>query len=353
MSPTPNWLLYGAYGYTGELIARECRRRGLHPILGGRDAARLEGLAQALEMPHRAFALDDPAAVARELAGVHLVLSCAGPFAATAPALMDACIAARAHYLDVSGEISVFERAQASTTAAAAANVVLCPGVGFDVIPTDCVAAALKAALPDASSLALGFDTRSPFSPGTAKTSFERLAVGGAVRAQGRIVTVPLAHKTRRIDFGAGTKLAMCIPWGDVATAWYTTGIPNIEVYVPTSQRLVSTLHLVNLLRPLLRLHPVQRLVKRRIGRKVHGPGDALRARTPTYVWGEVHNEAGSTRTARIEVANGYDVTVAGALAITHSLLGEPRPGGAYTPARLMGADFITTLPGSGSLHLE
>ncbi|CAM4496393.1 MAG: hypothetical protein LEGION0403_FIIPPAGN_01689 [Legionella sp.] len=40
-----------------------------------------------------------------------------------------------------------------------------------------------------------------------------------------------LMGKTRFIDFGKGEKLATTIPWGDVSTAFYTTGIPNIEVY--------------------------------------------------------------------------------------------------------------------------
>ena len=124
---------------------------------------------------------------------------------------MAACLATHAHYLDITGEISVFEHSRTLDAAARAAGIVVCPGVGFDVIPTDCVAAALKAALPDATQLALGFDSRSGFSPGTAKTSVEGLAQGGKVRKDGRIISVPLAYKTRRIDFGDGEKLAMTI----------------------------------------------------------------------------------------------------------------------------------------------
>jgi short subunit dehydrogenase-like uncharacterized protein len=353
MTREPTWLLYGAYGYTGELIAREARRQGLRPVLAGRSPERLASIARALELAHRAFPLDDVAQVAAQLAGVRLVLNCAGPFSATAATMMDACLAARAHYLDITGEIDVFERAQALNAAAAQAGIVICPGVGFDVIPTDCLAAALKAALPDATHLALGFDSRSGLSPGTARTSLQRLAIGAAVREQGRIVTVPLASRTRRIDFGDGEKLAMCIPWGDVATAWHTTGIPNIEVYVPASPRLVARLRLVNALRPLLRLAPVQRLAGSYIGRNVHGPNSAQRARTPTHVWGEVRNAAGSIRVGRLVVANGYDVTVAGALALVRSVLEQSRPGGTWTPARLMGPDFISSLPGSSNLHLD
>jgi short subunit dehydrogenase-like uncharacterized protein len=283
---------------------------------------------------------------------MRIVLNCAGPFAGTAAALMDACMSARAHYLDITGEIDVFEHAQSLSESAARAGIVICPGVGFDVIPTDCLAATLAAAMPDATHLALGFDSRSGMSQGTAKTSLQRLAIGGAIRENGRIVNVPFASRTRRIDFGDGEKLAMCIPWGDVSTAWYTTGIANIEVYVPSSPRMISRLRLVSRMRPLLRLTPVQALARRFIESTVRGPGAAERMRTPTRVWGEVRNAAGATCTGRLVVANGYEVTVSGALAVTRSLLADSRPGGSYTPARLMGADFVCALPGSSGVSI-
>ena len=179
--------------------------------------------------------------------------------------MMTACLATHAHYLDITGEISVFEHARTLDAAARAAGIVICPGVGFDVIPTDCVAAALKAALPEATYLALGFDSRSGFSPGTAKTSVEGLAQGGKVRQDGRIVSVPLAYKTRRIDFGDGEKLAMTIPWGDVSTAYATSGILNIEVYIPGSPAMVARARRANRLRWLLGTGLVQNFIRRRI----------------------------------------------------------------------------------------
>jgi short subunit dehydrogenase-like uncharacterized protein len=180
-------MIYGANGYTGDLIAREAVRRGLKPVLAGRTAAKVEALATSLGLQARVFDLANAVMTSRGVEGMRLVLHCAGPFSATAAPMMAACLAMRAHYLDITGEISVFEHARTLEATARAASVVVCPGVGFDVIPTDCVAAALKAALPDATHLALGFDSRSGFSPGTAKTSVEGLAQGGKVRQDGRI----------------------------------------------------------------------------------------------------------------------------------------------------------------------
>jgi short subunit dehydrogenase-like uncharacterized protein len=348
-------MLYGANGYTGELTAREAARRGLHPILAGRAREKIGALAAELRLESRIFALEPaPApAVAASLRDVGLVLNCAGPFAATAEPMMKACIEARAHYLDITGEVAVFECAQALGLDARAAGVVLCPGVGFDVVPTDCLALALKEALPDATHLALGFDARSSFSRGTARTMVEGLGQGGCVRRDGRLTRVPLGFRDRRIDFGAGEKLAMTIPWGDVSTAFHTTGIPNIEVYVPISPRRLARLRLLDRVRWLLRRRAVQRFLKSRVDRQPPGPDPRERAGTPTFVWGEARAADGRQRTARIVTANGYTVTVYASLAVVERLLDEQAPPGAITPARLMGRGLVESLPNSGRIAID
>lgn len=347
------WMIYGANGYTGELIARDAVRRGFKPVLAGRSRDKVEALARELGLEARVFGLDEPAWLLAQIKGHGLVLHCAGPFSATAAPMIEACLRASAHYLDITGEIAVFEHAQSLNERAGAAGSVICPGVGFDVVPTDCVAAALKNALPDATHLALGFDSRSSFSPGTAKTSIEGLAQGGKIRRDGKIVSVPLAYRVRRIDFGAGEKLAMTIPWGDVSTAWHTTGIANIEVFIPGSAGIIRGARLANLIRPLLGLSFVQRLLKARIGKTVVGPDQAKRADQGTYVWGEARNDRGECKVARVHTANVYSLTIDAALAVVGYLLQTRTPGGAYTPARLLGADLVTRLPGSGAIDIE
>lgn len=348
-----SWLIYGANGYTGELIAREAARRGLRPILAGRSSERIEALARELDLPHRVFELTSPATIAGHLRDVSLVLHCAGPFAATAAPMMDACIQAAAHYLDITGEIDVFEQAQHRHAQAQAAGVVICPGVGMDVVPTDCVAAALHQVMPDATRLSLGFETGSGLSPGTAKTVVEGIGLGGKVRRDGAIVTVPQAWRSRRIDFGNGEKWAMTIPWGDVSTAWHTTGIPNIEVYTAVPRAAIPVARLGTLLGPLARNRLIGDTAKKILGKAIHGPDAAARSRHPTFIWGEVSNGAGQTRTARIRVANTYDLTIEGALAIAGELLARQHPPGSYTPAKLMGKDLVTRLAGSGSLTIS
>lgn len=346
-------MLYGAYGYTGRLIAEQAVQQGMTPLLAGRSEAKLAALAQRLGCSYRCFSLDGGADVAAQLTDVDLLLHCAGPFSATSAPMVRACLASRTHYLDITGEIEVFEAVHGLSAEARSAGVVLCPGVGFDVVPTDCVAARLKAALPDADYLALGFDSRSGMSPGTAKTALEGMGQGGKIRRDGRILTVPFAYRVRDIDFGGGKKTAVTIPWGDVSTAHYSTGIPNIEVYVPSSSRTIAWMRRANHLRPLLKLPPLQRLLRWQVDKRVQGPDSDRRAQTPTHVWGEATNSRGEKKTVRIQLANGYEVTVHGALGVVAKLLDNVGDGGAYTPSQLMGADFITTLPGSGSFALD
>lgn len=350
---TENWMIYGANGYTGELIAREATTRGLRPVLAGRKGERIHALAQELGCEARVFGLDDADAVEEQLGGCQLVLNCAGPFSATAAPMMEACLAVGAHYLDITGEIDVFEHAQSQSARAREAGVVLCPGVGFDVIPTDCVAAALKTALPDATEMALGFDSRTGMSPGTAKTTVEGMASGGMVRRGGAIVTVPLAYKTRHIDFGDGEKLAMTIAWGDVSTAYYTTGVLDITVYIPSTRGMVLWSKLADTFHGVLRCKWVQRKLKAYIEKTITGPGESTRARQPTFVWGEVRNAHGEVKTARVRTDNAYSLTVSGALAMVAFLRQNECPAGTTTPAQMIGPELVSQLPGSGLIEIS
>jgi short subunit dehydrogenase-like uncharacterized protein len=345
-----NWMIYGANGYTGALIAKEAAKRGLSPILAGRNAQALEALAKPYGFAYRVFDLNDVAVITANIKDMALVLHCAGPFSATGAPMIEACLAAGTHYLDISGEISLFEHAQQQSARAAKANIVICPGVGFDVIPTDCVAAALKAALPDATELVMGFDSDSKFSPGTAKTSVEGLGRGGMIRRNGKLTIVPLAYETRRIDFGRGEKLGTTIPWGDVSTAFYTTGIPNIKVFIAASPDRVKTFKRLNWIRWALRLTVVRKLVQHQVGKRVVGPDEATRERIKNYLWGEVTNQKGEKKTARIQTNNGYTLTIDGSLAVVEWLLVNKVEGKAYTPSVLLGAGLVERLPGSSKL---
>jgi short subunit dehydrogenase-like uncharacterized protein len=340
------WMLYGANGYTGELIAREAVRRGHRPILAGRSAERLEPLARALDLETRAFALGEPARTAEWLTGVDAVLHCAGPFIRTSGPMVGACLAAGAHYLDITGELDVFEWIFSMSAEAAARGVTLLPGVGFDVVPTDCLAAQLSERLPSADHLLLAFYAKGGgLSRGTMKTMIEGLDEGGAIRRDGRIVRVPMVYEVRTIPFSCGPRSAMTIPWGDVSTAFHTTGIPNIRVYSASSPKAIASARWIARLTPLLALGPIKRMLQKAAERR-SGPDETKRATGRMYLWGEVSDGGGGRASMTMTTPEGYAFTAISAVtAVERLLAADPRPG-SFTPARFFGSRFVESIPG-------
>ncbi len=342
------FLIYGAYGYTGRLVAEEAVRRGLAPVLAGRDGERVRRLGEELHLETRSFPLDDTTRVARELGGVRVVLSCAGPFTRTAPTLVGGCLTAGVHYLDVTGELEVFEKIHGLHEEARRAGVVLMPGVGFDIVPSDCLAAHLASRLPTADRLTLalsGLGTRP--SHGTLATVVEGLGSGGAARVDGHLVQEPIASSTRIVDFGRGPRRAVSVPWPDVFTAYLTTGIPNIRVLMAAPPLVHGALVAAAAMGPLLESRLVRATLRRLVNRLPEGPGAEERAGGVTVLWGEAAEEGSGRRVAaRQRGPDGYTTTVLTALAAVDRLLTGDVPAGFHTPGRCLGADFVLGLEG-------
>jgi saccharopine dehydrogenase (NAD+, L-lysine-forming) len=339
-------LLYGAYGYTGELLTHEAVRRGLRPILAGRRADALAELANRFGLETRAFSLDDPETVRRKIHDVPLVLHAAGPFFRTSKPMADACVAVGAHYLDITGEISVFEALRGRHEEARRAGVVLLPGVGFDVVPSDCLAASLAEELPLATRLELAFGGGAGMSRGTAKTMASGLGHGGAIRENGRIRTVPAAWRTKTIPFRDKPRRAVTIPWGDVSTANWSTGIPNICVYMALPPARIRALRLSRFLAPLLRLAAVQRRIERRIDAGAAGPPAELRETRMTQLWGRVEMNDGRSLERTLETPDGYQLTAIAGIECARRILEAPPAPGYHTPSTAFGWRFVTELPG-------
>ncbi len=342
----PSWIIYGATGYTGRAIVEEAARRGMRPVLAGRTSASTSELAQKHGMSHRVFGLDDPAALRQSIRGARIVLNCAGPFSKTARPMMEACLDERAHYLDITGEIDVIETAAELDQRAKAASVILLPAIGFDVVPSDCLAAKLAARLPSATELTLAFAALGSLSPGTAKTMLEAVSQGGRVRKDGRLTRVPLAWKALDVPYREGTRTSMTIPWGDVASAYYSTGIGNIEVYASAPPRQIKLLRRFRWAMPAIGVWPLRSLAAGMIERKVHGPSAESRERDQSSLWGRVQDPSGKRAEATLTTPNGYSLTVSTSLAAVQRLLERAPNSGFQTPSKAFGADFIDGMPG-------
>lgn len=338
-------LIYGATGYTGKLIAAAAKAQGATPILAGRNAAKVQPLAEKLGLPWLVVDLADGPGLDRALNQVKAVLHIAGPFSATSKPMVDACLRTGRHYLDITGEIDVFEACAARNAEAKTKGVMLLPGVGFDVVPSDCLAAHVARRLPQAKRLTIGISGMGKASRGTAKTMVESLGTGTKVRRGGGIVSLPKAA-TRQIDYGQGPALSVGISWGDVATAWHSTAIPDIDVYFEAVGPIKRMATAGRLTQWILSQGWMKRFLKGRIDKMPEGPTDAERAASSHVLVAEATDARGNTVRSRLRTPEGYTLTSKTALEIARRVCaGEVKPG-FQTPSLAFGADLILDFDG-------
>lgn len=325
---SPAFLLYGATGFTGQEIARLVVECGLQPILAGRNATQIEKLGSELSVEHRIFDLSDTKKIEQALKDVTVVLNCAGPFRHTYKPMVEACLQTRTHYLDITGEIPVYEALAALDAEANECGIMLLPGTGFDVVPTDCLALHLKERLPSATHLRIAFKSEGPagLPPGTQRTFIEMMPYGSRVRRNGQLEIPEKGVNTLLIDFGQGPTEATRFTWGDVFMAYYSTGIPNIENYSVRLRAVMGSL-LKHGVRP--------------------GSTAEERAWTRTHVWGEVVDDQGRRVVSRLHGPEaGVVWTARAALAVLGKVLAGNAPTGFQTPAKAYGADLVMECEG-------
>jgi short subunit dehydrogenase-like uncharacterized protein len=342
------FLLYGANGYTGKLIAKLASTYNLQPILAGRTETNIKPLADELQLPYRIIDLDDKEQLENALSEVKLVLHAAGPYVYTAKQMIEACLQTGVHYIDINGDISVFEMLKKYDAAAKEKNIMVMPGVGFDVVPTDCIALQLKNKMPDATHLKLAFASiGGGLSHGTATTMAGKIGEGGAARENGKIVRKPLGQKGMWVDFGEKKLFVMSIPWGDVSTAYTTTGIPNIEAYTGMAPKVYRILKFQWAFNWLLRTEFVRNIIRKKIKAKPAGPTDEQRKNSSSLVWGEAGNASGEKITACISCLDGYTLTAHSSLLISKKILEGNFKTGYQTPAGCYGENLIMEIPGT------
>ena len=341
-------LLYGANGYTGKLIAKLAATYNLQPILAGRTEANIKPLAAELQLPYRIIDLDNKEQLENALSAVKLVLHAAGPYVYTAKQMIEACLQTGVHYIDINGDISVFEMLKKYDAAAKEKSIMVMPGAGFDVVPTDCIALQLKNKMPDATHLKLAFASiGGGLSHGTATTMTGKIGEGGAARENGMIVRKPLGQKGIWVSFGKKNLFVMTIPWGDISTAYTTTGIPNIETYTGMAPKVYRILKLQWAFNWLLRTEFVRNIIRKKIKAKPAGPSDEQRKISSSLVWGEATNPSGEKLTACISCLDGYSLTAHSSLLISKKILDGNFKTGYQTPSGCYGENLIMEVPGS------
>ena len=337
-------LIYGASGYTGTLLAEHALAQGLRPILAGRDPEKLRPLATRLGLESRTARLDQPGPLRTALIGVAAVIHAAGPFSRTTRPMAEACLATGAHYVDITGEIDVLESLAARDVDAKSAGIVLLPAAGFDVVPSDCLAAHVAGRLPGATHLRISIGGFGGFSRGTARTMVEGIAWGTRVRRDGRIVELPSPPRGSA-DFGRGPRRTVGLGWGDVSSAWYSTRVPNIDVFFEAFPAMAAAAGLPAGIRRLIAGGTAQRLINRGIDRLPEGPSASARAAARSTFLAEAWDGAGARAASRMDTPEGYTLTVLTTLEVARRVASGAVPAGFHTPVTAFGPDFILGFP--------
>jgi short subunit dehydrogenase-like uncharacterized protein len=334
-------MIYGANGYTGVLLAEEAVARGHTPVLAGRSREGVTALADRLGLQHAVFSLDDPGAIASAIEGCEIVLHAAGPFVRTAEPMRRACIAAGASYADITGEIPVFQATFDLDADARARGVCLMSGVGFDVIPTDCLAAHVARKVPGATRLEIAFSSIGSPSAGTTKSMLEHLPSGSFVRRAGKLTSVQTPPEIRRVRFDDKERTVMAIPWGDLETAYRSTGIGDITTYMAMPEARAKVMRaLAPALGKALHNETFRSLASRLVERTVKGPTPTQRSTGRSHVWARAASDDGRSAEAWLETLEGYAFTAKGGVRSVERIL-EERPKGALTPSLAFGPDFV------------
>lgn len=344
-----SFLIYGASGYTGKITVEHALKRGLKPTLAGRTESKIKPVADEFGLDYVIFALDDIDTVATHLSKFPLVLNCAGPFSRTAKQMVKACLQSGTHYLDITGEIEVFELVKSYNQKAIEKNIIVMSGVGFDVVPTDCMAKYVHSKLPDATHLELAWaGLGGSISHGTMSTMVENLGKSGAVRENGKIVTQPTGQEGRVFDFGTKQLFCMTIPWGDVSTAYHTTGIPNIKVFTGVPKSSYNIMKFQSLFNPIVRTEFIKKQIQHYVDKKIVGPSQEQREKGKSLIYGKATNAKGETAEARLQTAEGYLLTAEMSLIIAEKVLADKtlKPG-YHTPAELFGYELVLEMPGT------
>jgi short subunit dehydrogenase-like uncharacterized protein len=342
-----NFLIYGSYGYTGQLIVDQALKEGLRPILAGRNKKKLIQQAEKYNLEYRVFALHENAILDSVLQGVDAVLHCAGPFVQTFHQMAEACLRTKRHYVDISGEIPGFEALAAMDNQAKAAGIMLLPGAGFDVVPSDCLAAHLKQRLPSATHLRLFVSgVGAGASRGTAKSAIENMHRQGTIRRNGKLVQVPPAWNVREQDFGRGYTKVVSVGWGDVSTAYYSTDIPNIETYFALPESAINFMRALRVLGPLMYNRPVKNTLKLLINIFLTGPTEERRKNASVSFVGEAIDQSRRRVISKLITPEGYTCTALTTVAILKRILNNEFKIGFQTPSIAYGTDFILQFRG-------
>jgi short subunit dehydrogenase-like uncharacterized protein len=222
-------VVYGASGYTGRLICEYLREYHVPFVAAGRDGGKVKtsmesnvaGIETAdydvVEVGH------DPGDLKELFAGASVVCNTVGPFSKYGPAVVEACLASGAHYLDTTGEqdwlITCDEQYGADF---ASAGLLLAPGVA-QMYTTGEIAAEIALERPGLDTLDIAvFWGGSPTIASTLTILVNAALAGAYYLEQNQYVPWDPDAGLYQLAIPGQHELALALPWGGTShPVWY------------------------------------------------------------------------------------------------------------------------------------
>jgi short subunit dehydrogenase-like uncharacterized protein len=339
-------LVYGATGFTGKLIARSARDQGVPTVLSGRNPEKLRAVSSEVDLDFRVAQLHEPESLDRSLEHVGVVVNTAAPFSLSAPLLIEACLRNGVHYLDVTGEVPVIDKASTYGAEAQQKGIMVMPAVGFDVVPSDCLAAHVLSRSRSPRRLSIGISGLELLTRGSARTIIDQIGAPVWIRREGRLLQVQAGSLEHSFDYGDGPRTSTAVSWADVASAYFTTAVPDITVYFEATPAIRAHDALLKLYGWAIPLTPWRELLKATTRWMPEGPTASQRAKHHAVIVAEMEDADGTVVRARMRTPEAYSTTAFTASTIAKRALGGDVELGFQTPARVYGADFPLSLPG-------
>ena len=340
-------LIYGAYGFSGTGISRLAADYGITPVLAGRNESKLKPLAESLGYDYVVLGLennhDNLVAVLKHF---EIVLHIAGPYTFTGKPMLDAVVAAGTHYVDLTGENHVIQAQLDRDEEFKAANIMVMPAVGYDVVPTDCLNVYVANKIDNPSKLTVVLNTYytaaegAVITRGTMKSGLEMIGRPLLMRQNGEMVEVSAAKVIKREQEGREQTLVQ-IPWADMITSYVSTGIPTIEVFQLQEGEIPAW---------------IPRLAQYDFGRRLLGwlidnfspegpPPDAQQQRQSRIV-STVTNDAGESASAALITPETYLLTFHSTLIVAKRVIDGYWDPGFQTVGKVYGPDLVLEVPG-------
>lgn len=338
---TPSFLIYGANGQTGQLVVDALLARGLKPVLGGRNDARVKALAEARGLRHRIFDLDDRNGLDHGISGFRLVVNLAGPFVGTSTALAQGCLRVGAHYADISAELADFRSLQPLAERASDSGVMLLPGIGFGFLITECLALHAWQRHRAAVQMQVGIRySHHGQSRGSLKTLLENPALPGFRLEAGQLKSTAAFENQAEFDFGdGGRRRCASYPWRAEALAIAaSTGLSTVETHIALP-RLAQWLTRY----PALAKNP--RIRKLLLG-SARGPSPKQLQQGRSWVVAQTVDENGRRQSSLLSGPDPYRCTADAVAWAAQQILAGRVQEGLATPAQLFGTEPLKALPG-------